>query len=172
MIEATFSVSEEEYIDMQKAHWRLSRRKRIQQRIWLGLLSCGSIYCIFELWQIANVQDHLLLFLVGIYPALIILAGSAYAPIAANKTIHKSFAKAAPQLSDIHVQIDDDGYRHDVPGKTNGVLYWPTFTSWFESPQVIVLLRGELMYPIPKSRLNEVQINELRELCSHHLVKT
>jgi hypothetical protein len=87
-----------------------------------------------------------------------------------NAYLRKGFRKAAPQLSNMHVQIDQGGYRLDVPGKTNAVLYWPAFSSWMESPLVIVLLRGELMYPIPKSALDAPRIEELRDLCSRNIV--
>jgi hypothetical protein len=110
-------------------------------------------------------------FLLAALPSTLIFVG-VIRGIFSNTNLRKKFKIAAPQISDMHVQIDSGAYRLDIPEKTNAVLYWPAFTSWLESPRVIVLLRGELMYPIPKSALNSAQLTELRELCSHHLVKS
>ena len=161
MIETTFTVSEAEYIDMQKAHSRLSTWKRVRQRLLIGSLACASIYSAFELAKLTTADGY---FLIATLPSVVLLIGLARAPFNSKTYLRNRFKKAAPQLSNIHVQIDQDGYRHDVPERTHGVLYWPAFSSWMESPRVIALLRGELMYPIPKAALSEDQQNELRTL--------
>lgn len=168
MIEAVFSVSEAEYVDMQKAHWRASRWKILRNRIWLVCLTSAGIY---SSYQLAKQSTADLYFLLATLPSALILIGVIRGAFSSTH-LRKRFKIAAPQISDMHVQIDQGGYRLEVPGRTNAVLYWPAFSSWIESPQVIVLLRGELMYPIPKSALDAAQIEELRNLCSQHIVRS
>ena len=166
MIEATFSVSEQEYVDMQRAHWRTSRWKIIRSRIWMICLSLAGIYSSYQLAKQTTADFY---FLFAILPSTLILIGVLRAAFTSTH-LRKRFKIAAPQLSNTHVRIDQSGYRVDVPGRSDSVLYWPAFTSWIESPLVIVLLRGELMYPVPKSALDAPQISELRDLCAQNII--
>ena len=168
MIEATFSVSEKEYIDMQKSHWRSLRWKILRNRIWIICLSLAGIFASYQLAKQTTADFY---FLLATFPSALLFVG-VIRGMFTNTNLQKKFKVAAPQISDMRVQIDNGGYRLDIPGKTNAVLYWPAFTSWLESAQVIVLLRGELMYPIPKSALDATQISELRNLCSQNITSS
>jgi len=161
MIALTINVTEAEYIEAQRRQQRTSRSKVIRQRIQLTLLCAISIQGVYELARETSAGFE---FLCALLTPGYLLLGIALACFR-NSALHTSYKKAAVTLNGAEAKIDDTGYHWNTPGQTNGVVYWPAFNSWTETPKTITLVRGGLMYIMQRSAFTEESYAELRNLC-------
>ena len=76
----------------------------------------------------------------------------------------RQFVHMSGRMAEVHVQIDDSGYRDEKPGCCSGWNAWSGYTGWKEGSLVFVLGRNLSFTPVPKASLSQEQQTQLRYL--------
>ena len=76
----------------------------------------------------------------------------------------RQFLHMSGRMAELHVQIDDSGYRDEKSGCCGGWNAWSGYTGWKEGPLVFVLGRNLSFTTVPKAPLSPEQQTELRLL--------
>jgi hypothetical protein len=163
MIETSYSLTENEYIEAQFLYQRKkSKRAQIMRYALIAILA-GSFVTILLTAPAAN-----LLTPIAAIPA-VFLVMLIFLPLIQRRAFRKRFKTEAVNCTNVEVRLDDDGYHGDVAGVGSGTIRWEAFSMFAESPNVFLLLRGFTFHPIPKRALLPWQQDELKLLVSRHL---
>ena len=92
-------------------------------------------------------------------PVILLFAG----PLR-RRAFKQRYIKEQPNLTNVQVQIDDTGFRSDIPGIGSGFAEWPGVAKWMEGRSLFILRSGYLMRVVPKSALSPSEQEDLRKL--------
>jgi hypothetical protein len=166
MIEIRFTLTEPEYLEAQQLFMRNHNQKYRWSRstVWaLFIAGVALAACTAQRPLTFNTIPIYVwvLFVLCFYPLWII-------PLQ-RSGLKKRFVIEKRNLTDAHVQLDDNGYHVEVPNIGSGTAQWGGISKWVEGKVVIILLSGLLMRIIPKHPLSGPQLNELRQLLGKYI---
>jgi hypothetical protein len=158
MIEAVYAVSLDEYVEAQKL-WCSASLKKLPGRRLIFIVSVAFGICVGASFHYLPLGLQLA---VG-GTMLLLVAVSSWRKKAVRAYQFKVNANA---LEEVHVRIDEEGYRDERPGVCGGWMGWNAITGWREGPKVFVLGRNFGFVTVPKGGLGAEQQAELRAMLS------
>jgi hypothetical protein len=167
VVETTFTLSEEEYIEAQRLYIQ-STNPGLK---WQLRLVGGIILLSFAFVFMTNLHQ-----LSTLLSAKLILPGSLLAilllsPWLQVRAFRKRYRVEMPGLTNVHIRIDEIGYHSTVSGQGKGEIPWGAFTSFGETPTVLALFKGYAFYAIPKRTLDEDELSQVEQLVRSRLPK-
>lgn len=125
MIETTYTLTEDEFVEAQAILLRVVQKKFMRMRIWL---SCGLAFALLEplithtaTWRIYG--DTRAIFVILLLLVLVFL------PWIQARAARKQFAKVKGTFTDFQLRLDENGYHGESPGLANGNMNWVGFTN-------------------------------------------
>lgn len=162
MIVTTFTVSEAEYIEVQKLYLQTTSANRVRYAL-MALLGFSFIVVLVTAKNIAP-TDWLKISL-----PMALLALLLFTPFLRNRTFRKRYRVEAPGLTNVRVELDAVGDRSQAEGQGRGEIPWTAFTSYAESPTMIALFKGYTFAFIAKRSLSSPDLEAARALISSKL---
>lgn len=165
MIDFSYTVNKPEYVQAQKLF--IGQRQRnaaviAVSMMFLVLFACGSLF---------YMTGGLMSALISCAALSAIMAAIYFVskPLTEKVVLGIRYRQEAASLTDAHTVIDEDGVVLESRGLTNRRTDWREYTGWLEGKNVIVMMMGYAIRPIPKRVLSEPEQAELRTLLTEHI---
>lgn len=168
MITFHFTITEAEYIEAQSLFMKQSSGKMR----WLRYGSIAVLIISVSLFIFSRARDGETTgseLLQQFVPVVVLAAIFSCLPLLQKWAFKKRFPKEKENLTNVRVQMDDDGYHVDIPGVGAGVAAWEPMRVWIEGPNVVMIRSGFLMRVFPKSALTDVEMQEARMLLTRKI---
>ncbi len=161
MIETTFTISQDDFIEAQKP-WCAREVKKLPGRLLLRNVSI--VFGGFVGWSF-----HYLPVWVALSTATSLLALCLVTQWRKKALRRYQYARRIRIAETAHVRIDETGYHDDRPEMCKCWMAWGTFTGWIETSRVFIMGRDLTYITIPKASLSDEQQGELRALLNQKL---
>ncbi|SNS44441.1 hypothetical protein SAMN05421770_101999 [Granulicella rosea] len=167
MIEASFTIREDEYLEAQKAYMHAVNPQARWIRFGLAgvlTLSIGIVLLtqrtgLATLWTPHNLP--------GAVFVLTIVTITLLSPKLQRRAFKKRYQVERAGMTDVRTELNEEGISAEVPAYGRAELLWSAHTGYLQTPQLILLLKGYTFRPIPLRAF--AHPNEVEELVKRHL---
>jgi hypothetical protein len=163
VIETRFTLTEAEYIEAQRAYAKASGTMRR-----LNLFLYGIPIVIIVAFATNPAPSSILRDPRALIPAVIVVV-LLLSPWLQTRSWKKRFRLESSNLTDVSVQIDESGYFSSASSQGEARIFWTAFTSYVETTNMLLLIKGFSAQMLPKRALISAQTAELLELIASHL---
>jgi hypothetical protein len=165
MIDFSYTVDKPEYVQAQKLF--INQRQKNATLIGVAtivmmLAGCGMLFYMTGGLMSAFAGCAAL----SVIMALIYFVSK---PLTEKLVLGIRYRQEAVAMTDTHTVIDEEGVVTESRGLTSRRNSWREFTGWLEGKNVIVMMMGYKVRPIPKRVLSEPEQAELRNLLTEHI---
>jgi hypothetical protein len=161
MVEATYTITEKEFIEASATYCK-PRAKKVPGLRWMELAS--AIYFVLSIWTVLTNHFWLSIALMFFLAALLLIQQWR------KKTIPVYQASAYVEFNErLSIRLDDDGFYCEKPGLSKSWIAWSVFNGWQETDNMLIVGMGLMWIPIPKSAFNLAQQDQLRNLFRSHI---
>ena len=165
-IDTVYTLTEEEYLEAQSLYIR-EKHKIIPYIRWgfvvIPILLVAVV--VFNSSKMGQIFPPVTL-IGSLVPVLIF---GAVLPLSQKRALQKRFVIEKPNMTNVHLHMDEDGMRANVPGVGEGSIQWPAFSLWLEGNRLFILINAFMFRPIPKSALAQDEIDVLRQFLQAHV---
>lgn len=156
MIETTYSLKQEEFVEAQKL-WCPQATKRLP-----GAWLMTSVYIAFGVLFGLSISQ--IPIAIGTALALWFIAFLALAAWRQRLLLKAQYEQMGEAVNDVSLRLDDQGFHDFKEGSGSCSIAWRRFTGWREGTNVFILGLNLQFITIPKAALSPDQQNELRSL--------